>query len=212
MTERGKQIIYIFALLFLVGVVIRDSLFHFQKERIVEKRQHRSPIRHWSLFYSPKFVLEDSPIRYGSDFKSISGLVEPGYLLISDKATSYYAAAFLPLFIRNVHSHHASGGERPFVDKLQRGHFCYMQDPYHREEVVKYLEWERSNSTSQKTPEVRYFLLNKDRVNSQLRWDCMSVGRSGLIDSLGSISKLLYSGDYLNLYQFKSFERENGSQ
>ncbi len=186
-------------------VITRDSRFHFNRERIEEKRLHWSAVRHWSIYYSPKYVTIDSPFRYDNDIEKIRELIEPGFALLSDLATSYYAAATLPVYVRNIHRHHGLDSIAGLEGFLQRGHLCYLKDPYHIKRLSEYLQKDAFASKRNNWPVLKYILINKDKENSQLRRDCIAVHSKDIIDNLSNIAQLVYEGDYLVLFRLKTF-------
>ena len=196
-----KIIFPFIVLLTVVGVIIQDSKFHFTQDIIQRKREHRSPQRNWNIWYNQSSIYSDSVFRYQNDLAKIGGIIEPGYSVWSDLATSYYASATLPVYVRNVHLHHGLERMKWVAKFIKRQHFCYLEDKFHLQSTVDFLR--RDSFLSQKNgwPELRYILLNKDKENSLLRRECMAVLSSRLEVSLLSISQLLYEGEYLNLYQ-----------
>ncbi len=204
-----KRICVCFVLLLLITVMVRDSLFHFNTDIIDLKRKHLSAQRHWNIGYTPSYVYYNSPIRYQSDLLSIKKIIEPGYALLSDRATSYYAAATLPVYVRNIHRHHGLEVFNGLVTFLQKGNLCYMEDPFHKKAALKYLQQDARLSKKNDWPALRYVLLNKDKKNSMLRQDCIAVKSKHLESSLLRISQLLYEGDYLNLYQLDVFSQNS---
>ena len=200
-----KIIVASIVLLIVVGVIVQDSKFHFSKKNIQIKRKHHSVQRHWNIWYNQSYVYYDSPLRYQDDLVKIGGIIDPGYSLWSDLATSYYAAATLPVYVRNIH-YHQGLKKMKWVSKFLKGqHFCYLNDTFHLQATVDFFRKDSLLSQKYGWPEIRYILLNKDKKNSLLRQDCMAVLSSRLEVGVLNLGQLLYEGDYLNLYQLDSF-------
>lgn len=188
-------------LLVVCGVIIKDSSFHFNKERMMKKRMHNSALRHWNFFARPSEILNHSSLKYEKELADIGKLVEPGKALLSDRATSYYASATLPIYVINVHRHHGLSHLPGAKRIIHRGHLCYLNDLSHRQKFLHYLE--RQNISSKRTglPSLRYVLINSDKDNLNLRGDCISVRSGKIMKSMDSISEKIYEGEFLNLYE-----------
>ncbi len=203
MMNKAKRALALFFFIFISFIIVRESLFHFNADVVTIKRKHYSAQKHWHIKYSYHYVYYDSPIRYENDFEKISDIIEPGYAVLSDLATSYYAAARLPVYIRNNHRHHVMDNvTREF---LKRKSLCRLGNPHYRKDVLKYLQRDVELSKTQNWPILRYFLLNKDKTNSVLKRDCISQRSHYLQTTLPSIGKLLFEGKYINLYQLDSY-------
>ena len=196
----------ILVIIVCVFVVIHDSYFHFERSRIERKRQNSSALRHWSIHYTPKYFFQDSSLRYVFDLEKIKHLVEPGKALMSDRATSYYAAAALPLYVRNVHKHHGLDNIPGVKQFLYKGHLCYKKDPYHKKQTKRYLKRDLYQARKNNWPILQYILINKDKQNINLRRDCLAVKSEEIIESISAIADMIYEGQYLNLYQLRKIE------
>lgn len=174
--------------LVIVGL---DSYKHFDQERVQVKRKHNSDQRNWSLFYSQQHVFKDSPIRYAGDFKAMSSLVEKGSLLLSDKATSYYAASILPVYVMNIQRHHGRWQRRAWQNFIDDRYFCYQEFEENRERVDVFLRVRK---------EADYVIVNRDRQLSHRHQDCLAFRSHTLTEHLPRIANLVYQGEYLDLY------------
>ncbi|MDW7772657.1 MAG: hypothetical protein SCH71_07175 [Desulfobulbaceae bacterium] len=201
----SKAIIALFFLLLVAAVIARDSRFHFHTDSLRVKREHHSPLRDWTIGNNQQYLYHDSPFRYQSDLVMIAGMIEPGHALLSDLATSYYAAATLPVYVLNVHRHHRSTRAAALAKVLRKNEFCYLEDSFHRQKAIKFLQRDTRAAGEKNWPALRYFLLNKDKENSMLWKDCLAMRSDQLEVSLLQISKLLYEGEYLNIYEFNIF-------
>ena len=179
-------------LLALLALVIYDSWFHFDRERVEVKQAHRSDQRHWSLYYPQIHVFKHSSMRYQNDFAQMESLIEPGSLLLSDVATSYFAAADLPVYAVNVHPHQGRWQRRPWARFLDKRYFCYQEFQENREEVREHLR---------KHPELRYVIVNRDGITWHRARDCMAHRSHILGDELPEYASLIFEGEFLDLYE-----------
>lgn len=183
-------------------VVINDSKHHFDAELVALKRKHRSPQNDWSVFYGQRFVYYSTSMRYERDFLAIANLVRPHSLVISDLATSYYSAAYLPVYVRNVHRHQGRDKSVAWRRILDSRQHCYLQRPENVSSFVDFVRAENRVAAKAETPVIRYVLVNNDLLNNNPRYDCFWNGRQAAIENLEAISTKLYVGEYLILYEF----------
>jgi len=183
----------------LIALVINDSYFHFDAERVSIKRQAKSAQRHWSLFYTQHYTYTDSSFKYRNDIEEIQKIITPGKTLLADRATSYYLAAELPIFVKNLHAHHSR--DLLWVRFLQQRLACYidLQDQY--EEVLNFIETVDKQSLNGLEPEFKYWVFNSDAGNLNLRNDCLSMRGSDITSALPKFAKQLFKGEYLWLYE-----------
>ncbi|MBM9602695.1 hypothetical protein [Desulfopila inferna] len=205
MLKYKTNILGVIVLVFCLVLIGKEVKFHFQKERITEKLQHFSAVRHWSIHFGPQYVYYNSSLRYESDFKHIRKHVEPKSALLSDLATSYYAAAALPVYIRNTHRHHGLKRFAGLQGFLQKGHLCYLNDPYHSMKLLAYLEQDALLARKNGWPALKYIIINKDKKNKVLYRDCIATNSRNIIENISSIASIIYEGKYLNLYALKDF-------
>ncbi len=204
----SKVFIPLSILLVVAAVLVHDSWYHFNADSIHKKRVHQSPQRNWNIWYNQKYVYSDSPIRYQNDLARIKDVMIPGYSVWSDLATSYYAAATLPVYVRNIHRHHQLTRFKGVMKFLAGGNVCYLEDASHLEAAVQFFKKDSVLSKKRGWPEIRYILLNKDKQNFLLRRECMAVRSRHLELNLLNISHLLYEGQYLNLYELSTFNTD----
>ena len=196
-------------LLLVAAVLVHDVRYHFSPDIVHKKRGHRSPQRDWNIWYDQNYVYSDSPLRYQNDLTQVKDIVTPGFAVWSDLATSYYAAAMLPVYVRNVHPHHGLAKLKGVMKFLARGNVCYLEDTSHLETAVKFFNRNAALSKKRGWPVIRYILLNKDKQNFLLRQECMAVRSRHLELNLLNVSHLLYEGEYLNLYELSTFPVES---
>lgn len=188
-------------LLVCICLIVVDSRFHFSRKRIDDKIQHGSAVRHWGLRDMSTYILRDSSMKYETDFARLRKIVQPGHALLADRATSYYAAAYLPVYIRNVQYHHGIQQVPGLKELLQRGHLCYMADPYHLSRATLFLQDQKDWAIVNKVSYIKYILLNRDKENMNVLKDCLAVKSSFLATHLLQIASLRYQGEYLDLYE-----------
>ena len=182
------------ALVLILSVVAFDSTIHFNAQRVDIKFKHYSAQRNWSLFYGQEYVFKDSSIRYESDFKEIARLVNPNTTLLSDLATSYYAAAQLSVFVVNLHRHQGQSTPLAWKQFISGRAACYLE---FEENQTKFSVFVKSNN------DFNYLLVNKDRVNSNRKRDCLAFRSNTLIEKLPDFADLIFEGEFLNLYAIK---------
>jgi len=197
-----RQLIVIMCLSLTLGLIAYDSLPHFDESLIQLKRNHRSAQRNWNVFYGQRFVYFDSSFRYQKDLAEIKKLIEPGHLLLTDYATSYYASSSLPVYTRNVQRHHGRPKSKSWRKMLDSRSACYLGQPDKFSQFKKFLAIENYSSRSNDRLELRYAITNKDSRNLNLRYDCLWNGRDGFITHIERLATLKYEGDHINLYEF----------
>ncbi|MBL4671679.1 MAG: hypothetical protein JKX81_05425 [Arenicella sp.] len=196
-----KRLLVFFALAAVLALLVYDARPHFDKDLIQLKRENNSAQRNWSLFFGQRFVFYEGPFRYEDDMNRIRDLIEPGRIVLSDLATSYYAAASLPVYVRNVHRHQGREYSSSWRKLLNRRTACNL----HQQDVFlafnKFIDVEQRNSASREQPQFKYVLVNKDSNNKNLRLDCLWHRRALLMENIVRVSKLKYEGEFLNLYE-----------
>lgn len=212
--EKRLKIISASLVLFLLAaIIVTDGLFHFNPEVVEAKRKNASPQRHWGIGDMQRYIYRDSSIRYQEDFARMAKAIEPGYAILSDLPTSYYAAAELPVYVINLHRHHDArrAGARKFYRAMLN--LCYLEDAYHRQAFQQFLRQDRKKAIANGWPPLRYVLLNKDKGNSLLHDQCIAMRSDQLEVTLLKIGQLLYEGEHLNLYRLNdSMEGDEGGR
>lgn len=187
----------------LLSVILFDARIHFDRDRIDLKRKHKSAQRHWNIFYDQRYVYADSAFRYELDFKSILPLIEPQTVILSDISSSYYAASYLPVYVKNIHRHHGRHDSSGISSLLKSRQTCYLQDENNRQAFTQFINNHNEKMRNKSLPELRYIIVNKDVKNLNLRLDCLWTARERLMKHIGAIAKLKYQGEYLNLYEIE---------
>jgi len=198
----SKKIAAILGLIVIIVFLAYDSSRHFSEDVVRSKRQANSGQNNWNMFYGQRFVYYDSAFRYLADFDEISAIIEPNQVILSDLATSYYAAASLPVYVRNVQIHHGRRQSRLWNQALEDRIFCnlHLEDSA---EVFKALIAEEVAKPNG-IPRLRYILVNNDKNNKNVRVDCLWNRRALLIEHIDDITQLIFKGQYLSLYELKS--------
>ena len=190
-------------LLVVLATVGYDVRSHFDSELVDLKIKHNSAQRHWNTNFSQRAVFYHSPFRYEDDLRQIRSLISEKSLLLSDLATSYYAAALLPVYVANIHQHQSRNVSTLRAAVEAKRHACYLDKPNSRRFFFAAL---RRHHAQIKQPhlKIKYLLLNKDSLNRNLRRDCLAARSKILVLQLGQIGELKYEGEFLNLYRIKS--------
>ena len=179
-------------IMLMVGVLlVYDSRFHFDAEAVQVKRKNYSAQRNWNLNLRQDYVYKDSSMRYDQDFRALKGLIKPNSVLLSDLATSYFAAAMLPVHVVNIHRHQGRNRWAELINFLDKRYLCYMEFEENRQHVSDFL---KGNS------DIDFVLINKDRINGNRKRDCLAFRSDTLIEQLPNYSNLLWEGEFLNLY------------
>ena len=189
--SRPQKILIGIVLIGLIALVLRDSLFHFDADYVKVKQKHYSAQRNWSIYYGQDYVYKDSPIRYQTDFAAMYPLIQPKSVLVSDLATSYYAAAQLPVYVVNLHRHQGKNVPHAWRSFLKGRTLCYMEFEENRQKVTAFFKTKHKPD---------YVLVNKDGVNKHRQRDCLAFRSHTLIKELPRYAKLLWEGEFLNLY------------
>lgn len=180
------------AVIAVIGLTVWESKFHFNRESVTIKRQHNSGQRHWNLFFPQRIVYVDSSMRFLQDFAAMTKLVEPGSVVFSDKATSYFAAAEIPVYAVNIHSHQGRWRRPTWQRFIDDRYFCYQEFAENR---VKSMDFLKRNT------EVDYVIVNRSGKSRHRKRDCMAFRSHTLNQYVPNYSTRVYSGEYLDLYR-----------
>lgn len=186
----------------LIGVLVLtgyDAAFHFDRERVAVKRQHQSAQRHWSVHYAQSYTYLDSSFKYQEDINNIRLLIEPENIVLSDRATSYYLAAALPVYVKNVHAHHHR--DTDWSQILSASYLCYIDQEASFERVRVFIELQRARANRDQLAQFKYWVVNRDPNNLNLRYDCLATRGKAIAQSLQKLGKLIYQGEFLLVYQ-----------
>jgi hypothetical protein len=168
---------------------------------MLAKQSVQSSQRNWSAYYGQNHVYDSSSFKYENDFLKISKIVKPGTVLFSDLATSYYAAGYLPVYVKNTHRHQGRNRHREWKKFLDDRRYCYLGHEDALRSVRKFVKQQKRQANSMKQPELKYILVNRDSSNQNLRNDCFSMRHKSISKKLPQLSKVVYQGQYLDLYE-----------
>ncbi|MFT5572299.1 MAG: hypothetical protein ACI9FR_001222 [Cryomorphaceae bacterium] len=188
------------SILTLVSMMLYDSRQHFDKGLIQLKRNHQSAQTNWNLFYDQRYVWTDSSLRYRQDISNIKELVESESVIFSDLPTSYYLAAAMPIYVRNIHRHQGMRDFPKWREFISSNLFCYLDQKESfsaSEEFINVFEQGAGVSVRNR---LDYIVINKDEANRPIRYSCMWHRRSVILENIERIAKLEFAGEYLNLY------------
>ena len=186
------------ALLTIVVVCISiayDISTHFGKDRGRVLSVVWNGGYHWRIPARPLDNLRHSSLPYSEDIKVIKRITEPGSLILSDLATSYYLAAETDLYVANVHQHHHQSAS---MAKKAVTLIC----EYGANKPQAYIRFitAKKNIESTMGRDLKYLVINKDSGNVNVIRNCLA--RKNVINKLQNSLNLsqLYNGDYLELY------------
>jgi len=199
--HKKHSAVWLMALIAVSAVIIFDARYHFDNEWMQAKIQHNSAQKNWHIFYSQEYVYRNSSLRYEVDFEQIKAIIEPEFVLISDMATSYYAATYLPVYIKNIHRHQGRANSPRWHAWLASNDHCYLELPDLLQRSREFFTSQRKLARARGEPELRYIIINKDRDNRLLRTDCFSVRSETLRSAVKHLAELKYDGQFLALYE-----------
>lgn len=185
-------------LILLAALVVNDVAFRFDREHLIAKRENQSAQRHWSPFYSQRYTYDDGPFKYAQDISSIRTLISDNSILLTDRATSYYLAAELPAYVRNVHRHH---GRTDWDSFLGKAYFCYIDQAASLGHVKEFIGDQAKSVKRENSPRFRYWVINRDSDNLNLRYDCLSTRGAEIASGLKNLAEPIFEGEYLWLYR-----------
>jgi hypothetical protein len=180
----------------VLAVIVTDSNRFFSRELVYLKLRHQSGQYNWNIHFPQSVVYRNSPFRYKKDFDELKKVIVQDSLLISDFATSYYAAAILPVYIRNTQPHQGRWRSRNWASLFDKMDFCYLDNPKRMEKVMQTIRDEFSRYPGRRI----YFLLNNDGVNKNNHLDCMANRSEYTAEGIDEFTTKAFTGDYLDLY------------
>lgn len=203
-----KKVAGVILMVCVLGLIAFDAKPHFSAELIQAKRNNQSPQRNWNVFYDQRYVWADSSLRYASDMAQIAQQVEPESVIFSDRATSYYLAAQLPVYVRNVQRHQGASDYGAWYRIIRAKHFCYLDQAASKQQVRRFLQTLASGADVARQQRLDYIVINKDPSNRTIRYSCMWNRRQAILDNIEDFAQLEFSGEYLNLYSFSKLPRD----
>ena len=191
-------------LLVLVSLsTLFDSLYHFGYYKRPVYSKNDIPPYHWRINYPPKLNYFKSSLPYLNDIKEIDNITEPGSVFYSDVATSYYVAVSSRLYAANPKLNHrtsinrASATAHPSLlhNLCHGGKYAEQYDS-----LKEYFKAKNSANVKNGFSPIKYLIYNKDETNSNLI-NCSIVQYAALTSILEEEFKILFKGEYLDLYQ-----------
>jgi hypothetical protein len=206
MIKRKLSIELIILLVLFAAVtvnVIIDSLYHFGYFHKPVFLEHNIPPYHWRINYPSILNYEKSSIRYLNDIQEIDRLTVPGSVFYSDVATSYYVAVSSALYAANPKSNHRTAFNRKHAtapgsllhNLCNGGKYAGKYDT-----LTDYFNAKNTLNVINGFSPIDYFIYNKDQVNSNVI-NCRKDQYAALSSTLEEKFKILFNGDYLDLYQ-----------
>lgn len=186
-------------LLLLVLVCLRDGFFHFDRDLVVLKKQHSSPQKHWSLFYDQSHVYLSGSLNISNDLIDLREYVKEDSLVLSDKATSYYFTAHLPVHIVNIHRHHGRYKRSGWGKYLDTGRQCRLSDTKNLHSLLELAK----NHTMTYGRDV-LLVVNKSQNNVNHLKDCLSTNRGYLIKTADGLFPSLFENESFVLYSLSA--------
>ena len=207
MTKRKVSVELVLVLVLLVAVtpnVIFDSLYHFGYFNKPVFLKKNIPPYHWKINYPSSLNFERSSLSYLNDIKQIDKLTNPGSVFYSDVATSYYVAVSSELYAANPKSNHRTTINRKSAtapgsllhNLCNGGKYANQYDT-----LKDYFNDKNSFNVKNGFSPIKYFIYNKDQRNRNVI-NCRKVLQYAALKlKLEKEFKILFSGDYLDLYQ-----------
>ena len=199
-----KKTVYILSLIALTLFLMHESRIHFDPQLIKIKKEALSAQKDWSVFYGQSQVYLNGGLRHDQEFSEIAALLEPGSALITDLATSYYAAAGLPIYVKNVHRHHGRHKAREWERLISHRITCYLDAPEYMAKFLNVMVDEEVTAKKRKVPPVRYIAVNRTHYNDNFKRGCMSQRRRGLLSVIGQLGTPVYEGETITLYKLSA--------
>lgn len=196
-----SKVISAFVLLSVVALVVYDSLPHFDEDLVHLKRGHRSAQRDWNVHYDQSYVFNDSSMRYQADLNAIERIIEPDHIVLSDLATSYFLAAHMPIYVKNVHHHQGRNQSAAWRKLLNDKTACYLGQEGNMAKFKRFVIKQNKRAKQMNQPLFKYVVVNKDTKNLNLKYGCLWHARGRLSESITEISSLHYTGEFLDLYE-----------
>jgi len=182
----------------LIALILLDSKAHFDPSLIQAKRKHQSAQKNWNLFYGQNYNFADSSMRYRDDIAKISSLLAKGFSVISDMATSYYIASSSQAYVINIQRHHGAAYTNAWNKLIRNKTLCNLGQLRYQSKLAQFFYDQRSRAT--KFP-VKYLIVNNDTLNKNVRLDCLWQRRQSLVENIKGVSRPIYQGDFLTLYE-----------
>lgn len=181
-----------------------ESSSHFSLALLKHKKEIFSAQKNWNLFYGQSNVYLNGGLRHADDFKALEGVLEPGSGLVTDLATSYYLAASLPVYVKNVHKHHGLYTSQPWSKLFTHRIVCYLDAPENFSEFQKVMRGESKRSLKEGIPPVRYIAVNRTHYNDNFKRGCLSQRRRGMLSVIDQLGEPVFDGETISVYRLSA--------
>lgn len=189
------------SLIGLLCLVVYDSKSHFDIELIKLKKKAHSAQRHWNMFYGQENVYESGGLKHAQDFSALRNIIEPNTAVFSDMATSYYLAASLPLYAKNIHRHHGRYRFAGWSALLDSNVACYLNVPDNLKRFKQHLQTEEQRVRLEGAVPVKYVAINTEQKNINFKRDCLSQTRRSMLSVIDGFAKPVYEGETVLIYK-----------
>ena len=196
-------------LLALIAFFWFEAKFHFDKNLVDKKKEIFSAQKDWSLYFDQSNVFRNGGLKHDSEFAELSNLLEPNSSMITDLATSYYAAAGLPVYVKNVHRHHGRYKTREWEKLIAHRIICYLDAPEYQDQFLEVIDKEETTAKTENLPPVRYIAINRTHYNDNFKRGCMSQRRRGLLSVINELGTLVYDGQTISVYRLSTASADN---
>lgn len=164
---------------------------------------------HWRLNRDNNTYSTNAGLNYYTDIQEIADWIEPNSIFLSDRATNYYLSAQLPVYGANPHPHHTVSKDgwmtsvfEEFLLAICGRKTKFTTLHYSFTGFEDYFLWKKRKHAEQGWQAIKYLILNKDLLNHNVASSCWSKQNDFVIESFKSFTKKIYSGEYLDVYEF----------
>ena len=201
---RFRILACVLSLMAVVVLVICESSRHFDNKLIQDKKKAHSAQNDWNVFFAQSNVYLGGGVRHDEDFARLAPLLEADSSLITDIATSYYAAASLPVYVKNVHKHHGRYKSPEWERLISHRITCYLDAPEYIADFNSVMQGEESRSERKGVPPVRYIAVNRTHYNDNFKRGCMSQRRRGLLSVIDRLGPPIFEGETILVHRLSS--------
>ena len=203
MISRAKYLnaAWLAAVIVFIGA---ESWFHFDKDLIEKKKRAYSAQKDWSLFFGQSHVYMNGGFRHDEEFRELTVLLEPNTALITDLATSYYIAANLPVYVKNVYRHHGRQKSQKWEKLISQKIVCYLDLPDYLSQFENVVRYDNRRAKRKAVPPVRYVAVNLTQYNENFTRGCMSQRRKELLSVIDQMATPVYEGNTIAVFKLSA--------
>ena len=188
----------------VLGVCAFDSYRHFDQDLVSRKMERFSPQKDWNLFFSQSQVFYSGSLNITNDIVDLRDVLPRNSLILSDKATSYYLAAHLPVSVLNVHRHHGRYKKREWMSFIDSNRACLLSEGNNYESLARLARKELDNQASP-----TFLIISKAQGNKNYARDCLSSNRGYLIETAKNFFKLSYENQTFLVFDLSTASAEH---